>query len=358
MAAGNPLALLEGLLRCYSPTLHEAPAVEYLAREMAALGYDARIDAAGNARGTLGSGEREIVLLGHIDTVPGEIPVRLEEDGLYEGRRLYGRGAVDAKGPLACFAAAAALAGARPGWRLTVIGAVGEEGDSRGAIHVRDAYSAARPPDFCVIGEPSHWDAVTLGYKGSAWMEYTLRRDMAHTAAQVESACDGAVRFWNAVHAAQDAFNSGRPRAFDQLTATLRRMDSSSDGFSETATLGFNLRLPPELDPAQAVALLQESAGEGALRLLDGVACFRAEKNTPLVRAFLAAIRKEGGKPGFLVKTGTADMNYVGPAWGCPILAYGPGDSSLDHTPNEHIQVEEYLAGVRVLAEALRLLQE
>ena len=33
-----------------------------------------------------------------------------------------------------------------------------------------------------------------------------------------------------------------------------------------------------------------------------------------------------GGRPRFKLKTDTADMNVVGPAWGCPIVAYGPGD--------------------------------
>ena len=49
-------------------------------------------------------------------------------------------------------------------------------------------------------------------------------------------------------------------------------------------------------------------------------------------------------------------MNVVGPAWGCPIVAYGPGDSSLDHTPHEHIQIEEFLRGVDVLSHALETL--
>ncbi|MER3469523.1 MAG: acetyl-lysine deacetylase, partial [Thermoflexus sp.] len=57
--------------------------------------------------------------------------------------------------------------------------------------------------------------------------------------------------------------------------------------------------------------------------------------------------------PRFRLKSGTSDMNVVGPAWRCPIAAYGPGDARLDHTPEEHIQLKEYLAGVRVLARAL-----
>ena len=160
--------LLEGLLRQFSPTLHEAPAVEYLAGQMRRLGFSVQVDPVGNVVGSLGDGPREVVLLGHIDTVPGEIAVRREGD------RLYGRGAVDAKGPLACFTAAAALAGAQPGWRVTVIGAVGEEGDSRGAKHIRDHYLSQRSPDFCVIGEPSRWDHITLGYKGSMWLAYSV----------------------------------------------------------------------------------------------------------------------------------------------------------------------------------------
>ena len=342
---------LEELLRQYSPTLAERPAVETLAGQMQALGFSVRIDEAGSVRGSLGEGPREIVLLGHIDTVPGQIPVRREGD------LLYGRGAVDAKGPLACFTAAAALAGAQPGWRLTVIGAVGEEGDSRGAKLVRDTYTATRPPDYCVIGEPSSWDHVTLGYKGSAWMEYHLRRSLAHTAGQAESACEGAVRFWNMVQAQKDAFNASRSRAFDQLTTSLRQMQSNTDGFSETASLGFNLRLPPELRVEAVYQLLSATREDGELILLDGIECYRAEKNTALVRAFLASIRQAGGKPGFFVKTGTSDMNLVGPAWNCPILAYGPGDSAFDHTPDEHISVHEYLTAVQILRGVLNTLQ-
>ena len=64
-------------------------------------------------------------------------------------------------------------------------------------------------------------------------------------------------------------------------------------------------------------------------------------------------LENRGVRPRFLKKTGTSDMNVVGPAWRCPIVAYGPGDSSLDHTPNEHIVLEEYERSIDVLSEAL-----
>ena len=83
------------------------------------------------------------------------------------------------------------------------------------------------------------------------------------------------------------------------------------------------------------------------------IPAYRSEKNTALVRAFLAGVRSAGGRPGFVLKTGTADLNIVAPQWGCPAVAYGPGDSSLDHTPQEHILLDEYRKAVDVLSTTL-----
>jgi LysW-gamma-L-lysine carboxypeptidase len=52
-------------------------------------------------------------------------------------------------------------------------------------------------------------------------------------------------------------------------------------------------------------------------------------------------------------KTGTADLNIVAPVWKCPAVVYGPGDSALDHTPNEHIALDDYARSVAVLVNVL-----
>jgi len=71
---------LIGLVSHYSPSGQERCAVEWLVTRMKSLGYDdAFIDEAGNAVGVVGKGEKQVVLLGHIDTVPWEIPVRVED---------------------------------------------------------------------------------------------------------------------------------------------------------------------------------------------------------------------------------------------------------------------------------------
>ncbi|HET8986460.1 MAG TPA: M20/M25/M40 family metallo-hydrolase, partial [Trueperaceae bacterium] len=94
--------------------------------------HDAYVDEAGNAVGHWGRGGPHLWLLGHIDTVPGSIDVRMC-DGV-----LHGRGTVDAKGSFCAFVAAVARLPAALADRLTVtlIGAVGEEAPgSVGAMH-------------------------------------------------------------------------------------------------------------------------------------------------------------------------------------------------------------------------------
>jgi len=86
------------------------------------------------------------------------------------------------------------------------------------------------------------------------------------------------------------------------------------------------------------------------------VPAWECEKNSQLVRAFLGGIRSQGGQPRFVYKTGTADLNVVAPVWGCPAVVYGPGDSALDHTPNEHILLDEYQKAVGVLTQTLKAL--
>jgi [amino group carrier protein]-lysine/ornithine hydrolase len=360
----EPLDLLTGLAKIYSPSNQEAEAVAYLVEAMEALGFMAWADAVGNAIGVMGDGPTDIVLLGHIDTVAGFIPVRLE------GGQLYGRGTVDAKGPLAAFVSAVARVGPQPGRRLIVIGAVAEEGDSHGAQYVAQHYGPGAAPDdagtsalnlsgqkpYLIIGEPSGWQRVTLGYKGSMWLEYRVQAEVAHSAGRAESASELAVAFWNRVtaYAAEQNVARGAERVFDQLTPTLRGMNSTSDGFTDEATLRLGLRLPPGLAVADVRAALGGLAGGGAAKILDGaVPAFRGEKNTPLVRAFLSAIRQANGNPTFGLKTGTSDMNIAAPGWGSQAVAYGPGDSSLDHTPDEHVDVAEYLRTVDVLAAVL-----
>lgn len=342
---------LYGLVSQYSPSGQEQAAVGWLVGRMGMLGYNkAFTDPAGNAVGIIGDGPRQVVLLGHIDTVPGEIPVRVEDGWL------HGRGTVDAKGPLAAFVDAAASVVRQPGWQIVVIGAVEEERDSEGARYV----SAHYQPNYAVIGEPNSWQRIGLGYKGSAWATLTVRHTQVHPAAGQESASETAVRAWERVRSGVDSFNQDRRRLFDQVLLSLRGMQSGESGFEQWASLKIMARLPLDLPPQGWYNRLAELAGEGCELEPQGFAipAYQCAKNTPIVRAFLSGIRTAGETPGFVLKTGTADLNIVGPAWEQSpnfngAVVYGPGDSVLDHTPEERIEIAEYFRAVDVLTKAL-----
>ena len=341
---------LVGLVSQYSPSGEERPAVEWLVKRMKSLGYaNAFIDDAGNAVGEIGRGPNQILLLGHIDTVPGEI--RIEQDG----NLLYGRGSADAKGPLACFVDAVAKVGVKEGWQFVVIGAVEEERDLEGARFVVNQYR----PDFAIIGEPNQWDRIALGYKGSAWANISVKHGQAHSASGEPTAAEAAVEIWLKIKAHVDLFNANKPKMFDKLLPTLREIDTDSNDFEQWARLKMGVRLPLEVSPDDWYRKLREIVGDADIeRGGYAVPAWGCEKNTPLVRTFLSAIRSVGGEPRFVYKTGTADLNIVAPVWNCPAVVYGPGDSSLDHTPNEHISLDDYSKSVKVLSSVLNKLTE
>ena len=330
----------------------ERRAAEVFVRHAASMGLETEIDEAGNAIAHRGSGATgaasagvHIVLLGHIDTVPGEIPVRIE------GGVLHGRGSVDAKGPLAAMLCAAARASLPEGVRLTVVGAVGEE--TTGSPGARFLVTQYRP-DACIIGEPSGWDGVTLGYKGRLIATATATVPGAHSASGEASAGDLVLGWWQAVLVAVAERNAGASGAFDTIQATVQKLRSESDGLASTATLEGGFRLPVGVAPDALAARIRELAPPGvSLRCTGAEHAYETDRNDPVVRALSGAIREAGAKPRPKRKTGTADLNVVAPVWRCPIGAYGPGDSALDHTPDERLSLDEFDRSVGVLTRAI-----
>jgi LysW-gamma-L-lysine carboxypeptidase len=341
----DDVELLETMLRIRSLSGQEGELARFLCDEMAVRGFKSWIDGVGNVIGERGDATTgpTVLLLGHMDTVPGNVPVRIE-DG-----RLYGRGAVDAKGPLAAFISAASQV--NPPGRIVVVGAVEEESaTSTGAKAIAREFD----PDAAIIGEPSAWDRITVGYKGRLLARYTVTRESSHTASDRQSACEAAVAFWQSAQNAVGEVNRDRPaNTFDRVSPSIRSMSSNTDGMLERATLQLGFRLPPGFDGDAWQVALRELARDGELEFAAYEPAIRVAKNTSVARAFIQGIRLQGGDPRFVVKTGTSDMNVVNQTWRCPMLAYGPGDSTLDHTPHEHINLVEYRSAIDVLVRVL-----
>ncbi len=337
--------LLHDLVAIPSPSGEEAEAARFLVSWMGKHGFESYVDESGSAVGIRGEGEDEIVLLGHIDTVPGEIPLR------FDGRKLYGRGTVDAKGALAAFAVAAATVKPPQGKRIVVIGATQEEAvTSLGAHHALERFN----PSVCLIGEPSGWDRITLGYKGQLILDWSFCTPVTHSASPVPTSAERAVGFWLQVQQYVRSENAGRNGVFDRLDVSLRELNTYRVGEFDRAEMRLGFRLPPGADPYQLETRLLEMVDGADVRFMAHEFAFVAKKNTPLARAMLRSVRSCDGRPRFVFKTGTSDMNVVGPVWQCPIATYGPGDSRLDHTSEEHIDLDEFQRSVDVLRLALR----
>ena len=337
------LALLRGLVEIPSLSRREGEAVEWLVARMAERGFRASVDDAGNAVGEIGEGPVHVVLLGHIDTVAGEIAVRMEGD------ELVGRGAVDAKGPLAAFVAAATDPVA--GVRVTVVGAVEEESPTSAGARYRATQTA---PDWCVIGEPSGWDAVTVAYKGRLTLEVALSREARHGASPGPTVAEEALALWTRVRDAASVRVSAA-RSFDRLDCRLEGIDAGvGDGLVERARLRIGYRVPPGVDPGDledvAARLAEHDGGTSVVVTTQGrEEPVRTPRTSPLARAFARAIAAAGGETTFKEKSGTSDMNILFPAWGCPMVAYGPGDSRYDHTPIERLSIADFARSITVL---------
>lgn len=347
------------MVELYSPPEQEAEIAKLLVEEMAARGLAARIDEAGNAIGECGEKGPTFLLCGHMDTVPGELPVKVE------GEKLYGRGAVDAKPALATMVSTAGqLVSEGFPASLVVVGAVDEEGKGRGVKHL---ITRGVQADYAVFGEPSGVDSITIAYKGSLHLKLTCKTKGGHSSSPwlSKNAVEEAFEVWKELQKLH--FPEEKPESkFYSITSALKEIHGggSSSTIPSLCDLHADFRLPPAVRPERLLVEVHRtietyvSAHEGVevdLEVEDSTEPYEADSNSLLVRGLSWGIRDIMGKPATLVrKTGTGDMNLLGEVLKIPIVTYGPGDSRLDHTPDECVDLAEYQRSIEVLCQGLR----
>ncbi len=334
--------LLVDLVETPSPTGEEAACARRLAAFFEDHDREVWLDDAGNVRAPA---DDAVLLTSHVDTVPGAIPVRVEREarGAAAGDAvLWGRGSVDAKGSLAAMAVAAVRTG------VSFAGVVGEEVDSRGARHLVADRAA---PEAVVNGEPSGVDGVTLGYRGLLAGTYVATSESGHTSRPENNAIQDALDWWGRVEA-EFAADPYEP-AFESVTTKPVAVDggTSDDGLSVEMTMDVQFRVPPPMTCEEVREVADGHLTAGTVNWTDAVRPTMQSPRTDLARAFRAAVRAAGAEPRLLRKTGTSDMNVYAGAWDCPMVTYGPGDSSLDHAPDEHLPLSDLDRAVAVLAD-------
>jgi LysW-gamma-L-lysine carboxypeptidase len=331
--------ILERLVAHYSPSGHERGAVVEFVRLSRELGYRARIDAVGNGIAEVGRGLPTILFLGHIDTVPGRRATTRRRG------RVHGRGAVDAKGALA-MALGAGRTFAGPG-TFRVVAGVGEETDSRGAKHLL----RGAKPAVVIAGEPSGWDGITIGYKGDLRIAATFRRRRSHWSSPYPTASDLAMEWVSGVRSMAESHRRESP--FRSLTVKAVGMSSDANGDPEVATVTLDLRIPPGLSTTAVLEKLPTTPISPKVRILARVEPIEVPRTDPVASALGTSLRASGRTPILWRRSGTSDLNVVAPAWGVSGVAYGPGNSRLDHTNRESLSLAELRRATTVLRDAL-----
>jgi [amino group carrier protein]-lysine/ornithine hydrolase len=350
--------LLKKSLEQYTPSRSEASLANMIKdRCVNELGFEqVHIDNVGNVIATKGNGKPRILLCGHMDTVPGQIPVRIE-DGF-----VYGRGASDAKGPLIAMLLAASEF---PKQRGTIIfaGLVDEEGNGTG---VKQLVKSGVSADYAIFGEPSGIDNITIAYKGR--LEIRLTCDVgtsAHASAPwlAKNSIEEIYDLWNAVKYEIDGIQIKNNKS-DSISCSLTEISggSSHNVTPQKCKITIDIRIPTFTRCEGVLSILDKvifniASTKGIkanYRIEDKTEPFEADHASPLVRALSLSIldvRKK--RPILLRKTGTGDMNILGNAFNIPVITFGPGDPHSSHTSNERLSIEEYVSSVDVFSRAL-----
>ncbi|MDR3255298.1 MAG: M20/M25/M40 family metallo-hydrolase [Synergistaceae bacterium] len=341
MSLPESARLLADLVAIPSPTGREEAAARLLVNQLPRFGWTgAHLDGVGNVIASRGSGEKELVILSHIDTVSGGPKIVIDSE------KIQGRGSVDAKGPCCALAVAGGLVPVLPGWRVTFVGAVGEEIDSRGARFRMPLHS----PAACVIGEPTGSDGVALSYRGRVLFWFEAEDGGAHRSGSPGPMTD--------VVRATSSLVDITKNMGDGYTTSVVEMDGEEAG-TRYGRIQIDLRIPLGAEQEELELMLGETAAAFGvnLNIVEYDPPYGVQKTDRVIRSFRTAIRDAGARPRILAKRGTCDFNVLSP-WGCPMGAYGPGDSKYDHSPDEQIPIPEFLRGVEVLKLALPRIME
>lgn len=357
---------LTNLLGIYSPSGKEQDIATFLALEMKQMGFEVGVDTIGNVIGVVGEGEPVILLCGHMDTVAGHMPLRVEEG------KIFARGAVDAKGPLAAMVMAAIEASKEPNFtgKILVASVVEEEATSKGVRHL---ITQGIKADYAIFGEPSGVENITIGYKGQIQLKIVVKTDTGHSSTPwlFDNALEKAYELWEKIKAAC-TYPSIEPQEtpFTAITVCLVRMvgGRGNSVIPFEAEMNLDIRVPIQFTTKQvydkmmkiidSYQVVNPKLGIKA-SVLDTVEPFEANKTLPIVHIISSSVRKVLNKPATLLrKTGTGDMNILGNSMNLPIVTYGPGDSHLDHTTDEHIKIGDYLQAIEVYKETILKLSE
>ncbi len=355
-AAVDPVAFLERTVPV-DTTEDVAELRRMLVDALADAGVDPTVDDAGNVLASRGSGDPHVVLNTHLDTVPPHLPV--ERDG----EVIRGRGACDAKGPLA--AMLSAFLGADLDNRVTLAVTPDEETGSTGAAALVDG-GRLDDADHVIVGEPTGLDVCNAA-RGRFQATVVVEGENAH-AAEPEAGVNAVAAVAPVLEAlATYDDRPDVPGPHDALgPATLTPTvidggDATNQVPAECRVVVDRRSVPPETARQFREGLQRHLRAE-----VDGAADVRvslAARETPFLAAFETPAHS--GVVGALRDAGAGDVRPFGAATEAsyfaevaPTVVFGPGvladdEGPVAHADREYVRVDEVRRAATVLERAL-----
>jgi succinyl-diaminopimelate desuccinylase len=367
--SADPLDIARELLRCPSVTPREGGALALLARVLGAAGFEVdRVTFSepgtydvDNLYARIGSGAPHLVFAGHTDVVPpgdeaawshppfaGEVA-----DGI-----LYGRGAVDMKGAIACFAAAAhdylAAVGGKPKGSLSFL-ITGDEEDAavNGTVKLLE-WAAARGEKFdhCLLGEPTSLEtfgeAIKIGRRGSLNGTLVVTGKQGHVAYPhlADNPIRGLVRILSALTA--EPLDQGSPH-FDPSNLEFTSVDVGNrvvNVIPREARARFNIRFNDCHTQSSLKKMIEARAAKAAGGEIGWSVEWQASNADafvtapgPFVELVAAAIEHETGRrPKLSTSGGTSDARFIKDH--CPVVEFGLVGTTM-HQVDERVAVDD-----------------
>jgi acetylornithine deacetylase/succinyl-diaminopimelate desuccinylase len=314
-----------------------------------------------------GSG-RSLALVGHLDTVPPFDMTVPPFDGLRQGNRLYGRGAVDMKGPVATMLltlAAFARTGIVPEGDLCFAGVLAEETNSDGC---ETLVASGFRTDGAIVGEPSAGE-YSIGHRGLEWIEVEFFGKRAHGAIP-EAGVNAIVHAAAFVQRVQERIVPAlRRRTHPAMGQSVMNFGTISGGtqpstVADRCLIRLDRRYLPDESVESVLAEYQEILDELAredptfkaelrrmpenlMRIYDHVS-LETSPEDPLVTTLLSVLEDVRGMPPSLsTRRGWTDAALLSRYGRIPTVVYGPGNISRSHTAEEYITAEELEEGLR-----------
>jgi succinyl-diaminopimelate desuccinylase len=366
-SAIDPVELASKLIACPSVTPASGPVFDTLEAALRPLGFEIHRFVSGgeveNLFATRGVGAPHFGFAGHLDVVPpGEgwtgDPFRPQ----LRGGLLYGRGAVDMKGGIAAFVAAAAEVPEHRG-TLSLLITGDEEGPAIHGTRAIMAWMAERSirPDMILIGEPTSearlGDIVKIGRRGSVNMWIHVPGVQGHVA--YPHRADNPIPKLARVVAALEALHlDDGSEAFQPSNLEVTSIESDTKATNlipGSARIQLNIRfnnLHRGEDLVDLVRRTAEAAAPGAsLEAMISGEAFLTPAG-PLYQLVTQAIREETGvEPILSTSGGTSDGRFLIEI--CPVVDFGLPNATM-HKLDEAASTEDVRALARIYARIVR----